>query len=392
MPKLAQPRDGEPIKIVQTGAGPRYEATVTTSPRGAAKRTQSRKRFKTLREARDFIRKTYTQVHAGDHLAKSAMTFAELVQAWAASKVDVRTISRDGYLQVLKPLVRDHGTRPVQSITRQELDAWRATWPVSGGIRGKGLKQRSIQLTIQALKLVFGYAVEVGVIKASPANGMKVPRETLTQKSERRRMDAVVWDFAELKRFVAEADQTEVAAAMRLSACGLRRSEVLGLTWGAVDLEKGTVHVRQGRAKSEIDEVKSKASDRVIRFERMMPGTADLLRKLKADQAAQKLAGGAGGWISDLVVTTDLGMPYDRDVYSDQFRKIAEAAGLPAVHLHSIRHAIATELHRRGVPVAAAAKLLGHSVEVHMKVYLKIQPKDLDEAADAFREAYAETA
>ena len=59
-----------------------------------------------------------------------------------------------------------------------------------------------------------------------------------------------VWTVAELARFLRVADADPWAAGWRLTACGLRRSEVLGLDWSAVDWESGSVEVRQGRVKT----------------------------------------------------------------------------------------------------------------------------------------------
>ena len=44
-----------------------------------------------------------------------------------------------------------------------------------------------------------------------------------------------------------EIPSHEWAAAWRLTLCGLRRSEVLGMTWDCVDLERGEVKVEHGR-------------------------------------------------------------------------------------------------------------------------------------------------
>ncbi|MBO0811212.1 MAG: site-specific integrase [Microlunatus sp.] len=398
MPRLTQPRADEPIRIISTGAGPRYEAIVTTSAPGAAKRHQSRRRFATLKGARAWVDRTRTEVSGGDFTGRDTVTLSQLVDRWAAAKDNVRTISRDTYLAMLKPILRDHGSRRVQQISRAEIDAWRSTWPTEGGMRRDGLSRRSIEMMIRALRMVFDYAIDNGIIKTNPAAKVIPPRDTLAQQQQaaRRKVTATVWDFAGLRRFVAEADKhngtngtVDLAAAMRLSACGLRRSEVLGLAWSAVNLETGTVSVEQGRARHDIDEVKSKASNRVVNVEQMMPGTVAALKALKARQAAQRLANRPGGWMSDLVVVNAIGAPYDRDVYSTQFRRIAKAAGLPRVRLHSLRHTIASELHARGVPPATVAAMLGHTLGVHLTTYVRSMPTGDDAAAAAFAAAFA---
>jgi integrase len=57
-------------------------------------------------------------------------------------------------------------------------------------------------------------------------------------------------------------------------------------------------------------------------------------------------------------------------VYSDRFRRLCSAAGVPVIKLHSVRHTLAQWMIALGVPPDAAAALLGHTVEVFMNTYL----------------------
>ncbi|MFC7404294.1 tyrosine-type recombinase/integrase [Georgenia alba] len=109
-------------------------------------------------------------------------------------------------------------------------------------------------------------------------------------------------------------------------------------------------------------------------FEAIHPGTAALLRSLKAAQAAERLAAGPAYrecLESDRLVVVDaLGEPMRPEVYSDRFRRLCVAAGVPSITLHSVRHSLAFWLHQVGVAPADAAALLGHTVEVHLSTYL----------------------
>ncbi len=56
--------------------------------------------------------------------------------------------------------------------------------------------------------------------------------------------------------------------------------------------------------------------------------------------------------------------------YSDRFRSLCRAAGVPVIRLHSVRHSLAFWLHSLGVTPADASALLGHTAEVHLSTYL----------------------
>jgi integrase len=105
-----------------------------------------------------------------------------------------------------------------------------------------------------------------------------VPRK---QHSDSRPVE--VWESAQLIKFRAVADADEWAAAWRLTLCGLRRSEVLGMRWEAIDLERGEAVVQAGRVllngkRTATDDPKSTASHRTVSVEEMHPGTVALLR------------------------------------------------------------------------------------------------------------------
>lgn len=117
------------------------------------------------------------------------------------------------------------------------------------------------------------------------------------------------------------ADVHEWAAAWRLTLCGLRRSEVMGLKWSAVDLDSGEIRVEAGRVsldggqRTATDDPKSEASKRVVAVEQLQPGTVALLRALKARQAADRLAMGAGYRETGLVLVDAAGAPIRPELY-----------------------------------------------------------------------------
>ena len=160
------------------------------------------------------------------------------------------------------------------------------------------------------------------------------------------------------------ADQDEWAAAWRLTLCGLRRSEVMGLRWDAVDLDRGEIVVQAGRVlldghRTATEGPKSSASHRTVPVEAMHPGTVALLRTLKARQASDRLVLGAGYAETGYVLVDPLGAPIRPEAYSDRFAVLSHLAGVPKVRLHSVRNTVATIMHGAGQAPADAAALLG---------------------------------
>lgn len=400
MPRLTEPRPDEPIRIIHDSTGrPRYQVVVTVSPVGAPRRKQARRNFDSLRLARAFVDKARTEVREGDFQVRDSITLEQLGELWLLSKARPRESTKHGYAEDLRRALAGHGDRPVQAVTTRELQGWVNAWPRTGGIRGRGLSPRSIEIGIQRLRQVLAHGIRLGVIRTNPALDVEAPSMSLDdqQAAEGRKVDAEVWTFAQLQAFVRAVEDDPLEAGWRLSACGLRRSEVLGMDWGAVDLD-GLVHVVQARAAHEVDRVKrDQTSRRTLDVELMVPGTRKVLRELWVSQGQpetgtarlDRLGKPYGGRRTGLLVTDAAGQPYDPDMYTRRFFEIAAGAGLPRIKLHAIRHTIATELHDRGVAPATAAALLGHTVETHLRVYVRSTAAQQRAAAEAFAGAWA---
>lgn len=82
-------------------------------------------------------------------------------------------------------------------------------------------------VALNAIRQVLVLAITEGLISIDVATSVKVPRK---QHSDAR--PVAVWEPAELVRFREVADADERAAGWRLTLCGLRRSEALGLSKG----------------------------------------------------------------------------------------------------------------------------------------------------------------
>jgi integrase len=185
------------------------------------------------------------------------------------------------------------------------------------------------------------------------------------------------WQPEELRQFIKHTESDPLAASWRLTACGLTRADVLGLRWSDVDTSTGVVSIYQGRVALDggdgrdwIDDPKSHARRRALPVEAMWSGTVALLRALSARQAADRLRAGAAYQESGLIVVDELGRPVRPEWYSERFRALCKAAGVPVITLHSVRHSLAFWLHQEGVTPADAAALLGHTVDVHLSTYL----------------------
>ncbi len=156
---------------------------------------------------------------------------------------------------------------------------------------------------------------------------------------------------------------------------GLRLSELLNLEWQAVNLAERTIKV----SNTETFTTKSKK-------ERMVPLNQTALEMLTRRQPKvfNLCTGGAsafGGETRNYVFQRHSGLRYERDFVSKEFKKAVRASGLSeALHFHSLRHSTASNMVRRGVPIAVVKEVLGHSDISTTMIYSHVRREDLANA------------
>lgn len=144
---------------------------------------------------------------------------------------------------------------------------------------------------------------------------------------------------------------------------GLRQGEALGLVWDNVDLDTGTLRVRQALARIPgkglvLGPVKSKSGERTI----VLPDA--LVSQLKAHRLAQNTERiAAGSWWDKrgFVFATPEGKPIDPRRDWQMWKDLLERAGVETKRLHDARHTAATLLLAQGVPTRVVMEILGHS-------------------------------
>ena len=129
---------------------------------------------------------------------------------------------------------------------------------------------------------------------------------------------------------------------------GLRRGEILALRWCDVDLENAKLEVRHSleRVKGEGLRLSEPKSSKAIRELRIPQICLSSLASHKMVQEKQREWAGSKWHEGDFVFTTSVGTPVHPDDLSREFPTALEAAKLPRVRLHDLRHSCASLLSR----------------------------------------------
>jgi integrase len=183
-----------------------------------------------------------------------------------------------------------------------------------------------------------------------------VERQALWASAELRPSPAMVWLPDHTRRFL------EAVAAERLYALfcltvfrGLRRDEVTGLAWADVDLEHGTLAVRQTGGGQ------GPKSDAGVRVMALPERVTAALRAWRKAQLAERLAWGEAWTDTGRVFTREDGTVVPGQWVSVRFETLAFRAGLPPVRFHDLRHGAASLSKAAGLDTRFISEMLGHS-------------------------------
>lgn len=400
------PAYDEPIRREVNGERVRFLAVVNGTPGPDGRRHQLKRRFDHLDAARAWVTETREGVLAAlrgpdAYVDPSRLTVRALADRWLAKRAEevdtpggIREVTLNGYRSALDAPLRHIGDQIARDLIADDVETLLRVLATRGGKWRRGLSHRSIVYSLGTLRQVFAYGVRRSWLPMNPAAGVKPPQQAHVERDD---SDVLRWSVAQLVAFRGYVDQHATGATlaaepwlragMRLTLCGLRRSEVLGLDWTRVDLDVGTVKVSASRVKvgrgrrTVVGGVKSKNSGRVVQVEAIHPGTVAALRELWLAQ---------GRPASGLVILNAASEPVDPDAYSARFRAFCRSAGVPVLDsIHNIRHTIATALDEAGVPDVQAAALLGHDVATYRRFYLVTDATGAARAAEAAGRLFA---
>ncbi|MBY8886840.1 site-specific integrase [Streptomyces sp. PTM05] len=249
--------------------------------------------------------------------------------------------------------------------------------------------RRVVQAARDALRAALTHAVTEEEIGKNVASLVKVP------KPRRKRIKP--WSVAEAGRFLADcaAREDHLFAAWMLVLClGLRRGEVLGLTWKSVDFEAGEIYVDHQiqRAGRQIlhRETKTEESDDFL----PLPALCGKALKLRRAQQLgdRKAAGELWQDTVGLVFTTKYGTPIEPGNLTRMFALRARRAGVRVIPLRNTRHTCSSLLVALKVHPKIAQRILRHSqIAMTMEVYAEASEEEVRAALGKLSDAMGGT-
>lgn len=333
---------------------------------------------KAAMQARDEAR---SALHQGTYVAPATLTVTEWLTRWLdGHSVELKPSTIHGYRATLDRYVKPAiGHERLQSLSPSRLSVVFRQIRESGGKDGKPVSVRTVEYARAVLRKAMSDAVTERLLTVNPVTGSKMPKRDGKAKH-------TTWDGGQIRTFLDHTSETRLHPVWQLAAAtGMRRGEMMALTWADVDLDAATVSVERSTTQVAQDRVTTDTKNHESRVVNIDAHAVAVLRSWRTQQTAERLQWGPAYATGGHLFTWENGAPYLPDYITKAFIKAQAGAGLPRIVLHEVRHSHATALLRAGVPVHIVAKRLGHKdPSVTLNVYADVIPADDDKAADVF--------
>jgi len=249
-------------------------------------------------------------------------------------ETDLSRSSYDLYKNLFSQVNKFFTDRRISDMSPRDIDLYKAH-------RIRTVSPSSINMDLRHLRAFFNRLVLWKYLDENPCNGIK---EIRTAEATRPFLSK-----EDLHKLLDHTRGTELHDIILFGAMtGLRKGEILNLTWRDVDLERGTIIVQ------------SSVSYHVKGGKLRMVPLNSTVKKLLEDMPR----------ISVHVFPGDRGGKYNIDFVSKRFKRAVLDCELnPALHFHSLRHTFASLLVQDGVPLYHIQKLLGHSSARVTEIY-----------------------
>jgi integrase len=276
---------------------------------------------------------------------------------------DVKPSTLSDYRHMVNRLDRTFGATPIERITAEDIERWRA---------GLSCSNRTTQKYLIVLNGIFKRAMKVYRLPANPMTLVERPRVRHSSEIE-------VLSATEVRALVAVAS-TELHRALLLTAAftGLRMGELLALRWGEVDFAAETIRVVRSFTIGGESSPKSGKP-------RSVPMVREVATALARIGQREHFTGD-----EDLVFAGAAGGHMDSKEVRAEYKAALGRAKLRNLRFHDLRHTFGTRAVEQAESILELKEWMGHAnVQTTMR-YLHYKSKA--DAAQRLAAAFAEEA
>lgn len=242
----------------------------------------------------------------------------------------------------------------------------------------EGLTSNSLLKHHNNIRKCLESARKAGLIKANPAD--------LVEKPVAHKYHSTYYSPEEIENLLSKARGSKVYLPILLAAfLGLRRSEVLGLKWDAINFNNETITIKRklvritedGKDILKVeDDLKNKSSCRTLSLPKQLVMYLKFTRLLQ-EQNFKRSPSSYDRTYLGFICVNDVGKIISPTNLSNSFAKLIQKSHLRYLRFHDLRHSCASILYAMGYDLKDIQEWLGHSsISTTANLYIHLSFKE----------------
>ncbi|MGN1411441.1 MAG: tyrosine-type recombinase/integrase [Oscillospiraceae bacterium] len=282
-------------------------------------------------------------------------TVNEFLQEWLQTYVQPtrKPSTYDGYVKIIDRYIKHTiGNVYLCDLSSIMVQRFINSLSKSSTVSDNPLSPKTIRNIFNLLNCAMKKAVDLNLISKSPTENIELPK--------RIKYNGDVWDSEDIKKALSVAKGTDMETPlMILLGCGIRRGELLSLTWKDIDFKNRTININKNLVQTPNNKILTQTPKTQAGI-RSIPMPNALYEHLK--EKYEKLKENENFSEEDyLVYLKTPKKPYRPDVFSQKFQRFIANNNLKKIRLHDTRHTFCSIMLRANTPMKAMQNLMGHS-------------------------------
>lgn len=304
------------------------------------------------------------------------ITVEQFIKKWLSDYCETN-VAKSTYL-VYEGIVNNHIVPEIGKVALSKLSGFELQGYFSR-LSKLELSTSTMQSHYKVLKSALNKAVKWRLISVNPCNFIDPPKN--------KKREYVQLTPEQISKTIEYASKNDSCAFMLMPVIlsahlGMRKGEVLGLTWDCVDFFNNIVtikrqYIREGTPKL-VERTKSGEQRKVLMPEEL----AKILKEHHKEQSANRLKLGEGYDKREFVCCLKDGSPIEPTKLSQKFTSVTDKLGFKS-RFHDLRHYFATDLLENNIELGIVSSILGHSsISITNDVYGHIKTSAQQKAFD----------
>lgn len=326
-----------------------------------------RRRAKTEKEAKAKLKELIALRDQRLNISDGQQLLRDWCEFWLSTILPAKQVkpkTLEGHRFIVETYITPHlGHHRLARLSAQHIDEWQRK------LREQGLSTGTITNARRRLHT----ALELARKRKLVADNVVSLTEAPTEPVKRKEPGVTVLTEEQIQTLLGQfrAENHRLYAFYALACTtGMRQAELMGLRWGSINFEAGTLKVREQLQL--IDGKLHRESTTKGGKDRTLYLTSDQIAFLKAHKERQVQERTIlGEWSGeDLVFTSEDGTALRSAGLGRQLHRALLRAGLPRVTFHSLRHSAGSIMLAHGAQLVAVSRVLGHAnPSITAKIY-----------------------